>query len=616
MALSDCGDAGFTAGSAERGSTEQAIRFGGFLLTADGTLFRGETIIHLPPMELAALRLLVAHAGEIVSPQQLKQALWGDVHVTPDSVLKCVSSLRARLKPEECIQTVYKRGYRLTAEVQTEDAGAARALPRLALLPFATGYTVAEHLGPAVAEEAIARLSNERPARVSVLARDSVFTLARRGLTAQEVGQTLKADLVLAGCLSALPASYRLRVEMIRVEEGTQIWVEDILVARNQIAGLESELVTRLASRFGAEKAPGDVDPLHADWLAGGSATGLSMAASVEEPARPQAREAYEIFQRARYEWQTLERHRMQDGLQHLWRATELDPSLISAKIDLAHLCVTQTFYGFMAPSVAAELIYRTADSIPDYPHQAEAMLPVRGWVDFHVGHNLSAALWAFSLSADLGHDPWITRVRAMFLLSRHRFEEAISLLRGALGEDPYSPWLHNRLAWALHLDGQASQSVAQMEKGMNLFPEHEGTSLYGSIILAFNGEGERAVKLAEGLALRLPYFDLATAVHAYALACAGRAEESRAILERLQWLSRERFVLKSFTPAAYVALGDPETALTELRAAGEDRCPWFFQMLADPRLELLRSRPEFQEMRAVLTRMEAAVTHEAELEP
>jgi DNA-binding winged helix-turn-helix (wHTH) protein len=89
--------------------------FAGFRLEADGTLWRGETVVHLPPKELAALRLLLAYAGQIVSPLQLRHALWGDVHVTADSVPKCLSSLRARLEPENCIQTVYKRGYRFTA---------------------------------------------------------------------------------------------------------------------------------------------------------------------------------------------------------------------------------------------------------------------------------------------------------------------------------------------------------------------------------------------------------------------------------------------------------------------------------------------------------------------
>lgn len=586
---------------------EAVLCFGGYRLQSDGILYRGERVVHLPPKELAALRLLLEHAGQVVSPLQLKKELWDGVQVTADSVLKCMSSLRARLAPEECIQTVYKRGYRLTAELRREHARAGNGLPRLAILPFATGQGVAEHLGSAVAEETMALLAGERQAFVSVLARDSVFMLARRGWTAKEIGERLKADLVLMGTVHALPAHFRLRAEMIEVEGNTQIWVEDLLVPQDRVAGMETELANLLALRLGAAGAYKESEAA----LAGG----LSMAAAAEEKENPRQGEAYETFLRGRHEWQTLERHRMQDGLQYLSRAAELDPSLLAAKVDLAHLCVTQTFYGFMSPRVAAELIYKTSDSIPDFPHQAEAMLSARGWVDFHVGHNLSAALWAFERSAHLPHDPWVTRVRAMFELSRHRFEQAIALMRGTLREDPYSPWLHNLLAWALHLDGQARESVEQIERSIVLFPDHEGTSLFGGLILAYNGEAERAVELAERPAQRMPHFDLATAVHAYTLACAGRRDEARTILERLQWLSRERFVIKSFMPAVHVALGDLDAALAELRAAGEERCPWFFQVLADPRLWPLRERAEFQEMEGILKRMEESAAAEAEPE-
>jgi hypothetical protein len=113
-------------------------------------------------------------------------------------------------------------------------------------------------------------------------------------------------------------------------------------------------------------------------------------------------------------------------------------------------------------------------------------------------------------------------------------------------------------------------------------------------------------VQLAGDLAVRQPYFDLAMALHAYALACANRKDEARVILERLQWLSRERYVSTSFNPAIYVALGDHQAALAELRTSLQSRCLWFFQMLADPRLEPLHAYPEFKEMRAVLTRIEA----------
>jgi hypothetical protein len=80
-----------------------------------------------------------------------------------------------------------------------------------------------------------------------------------------------------------------------------------------------------------------------------------------------------------------------------------------------------------------------------------------------------------------------------------------------------------------------------------------------------------------------------------------------------LQWLSRERYVLKCFTPAVYVALGDLDSALSELQAAGDARCPWFFQMLADPRLKPLDGCPEFVEMQSILTRMEPAAALDTE---
>jgi TolB-like protein len=569
-------------------------------------------------------------------------------------VPKCLSSLRARLEPEDCVQTVYKRGYRLTAEVLAEGAAPESALPRLAIPPFATEYGVPDYLGSAVAEETIARLSNAIYPAVTVLARDSVFTLALQRLTAQQIGEALKADLVLTGTIRAVPAHFRLRAEMIRVKDGAQIWSEDLLVDRNRVAGLERELIERLAFRLqsGAACGRGRRESVFASssgckssWPQEWQSEGLSIAAVAEPDAEfegdTSSREAYEIYQQGRHEWQSLERHRMQDGLQHLNRATELDPSLTAAKVDLVNLCITQSFYGFMAPAVAADIVRRTAESV--FPatgasqwgddsgsaatgvygsadesesisthrseaHRSEAILPALAWVSFHMDRDLPAAVRGFSRSAHLPHDPWTTRARSMFLLSRYRYAEAIALLRAALDRDPFAPWLHARLAWAFHLAGQAEESVRQVNDALALFPEHEGAALYGSMILACNGEAARAAELAHGLVKRSPYFDPPSAAYAYALACDGRTAEARAILDRLQWMSRERFVLSSINVAVHVALGDLDAAVAELRTANEIRCPWFFQALADPRLKPLHGHAEFIEMQSILPRMEAAV--------
>jgi len=614
-----------------------ALTFGTFRLEPDGTLRRNGALIHLPPKESGALQLLIARAGQTVSLLELQQALWGDVHVTAESIPKCLSSLRSRLGPEGYIQTVYKRGYRFSAQVHQRTAAAVALLPRLAIMPFATGYSIPEHMGAAIAEETATGLTSLPIPLVSVLARDSVFNLARRGLAAQQIGEMLKANFVLAGTLRALPSHIRLRAEMVRVEDGAQIWVEDVLVPLERVAGLEDELVERLLFRL-SSGLPGNATPMNfaagsspeitnwqtsiqaaADPAWEGQATRFEANVPAQAGDRGAKREAYDLFHRAHYEWQSLQRHRMQDSLQHLYRAIELDPSLVSGRMDLVNLCITQAFYGFMSPASAIDHARRAVEpwfpdsgptawgdlSTASLPQQAESIFPALGWISLHVNHDLTSAVKAFARSAHLPHDPWISRSRAMFALSLHRFDEAVELLRGAIRLDPFSPWLHARLAWALHLAGKQAESVASIRETLNTFPEHEGANLYGSMILAFNGDVERGVKLAADLTQRLPYFDLATVVHAYTLACAGEIEEARGIMERLQWMSRERFVLSSFSPAAYVALGEFDAAIGELRAAEQSGCPWFFQMLADPRLAPLAGRPEFQSLQGILARME-----------
>jgi DNA-binding winged helix-turn-helix (wHTH) protein/tetratricopeptide (TPR) repeat protein len=563
--------------------------FAGFRLEADGTLLRGEIPSRLPAEELAMLRLLLARAGEIVSPLELKRTVWAEAHVSNSIVSKCFASLRGRLQPADCIQSVYKRGYRITGAVQKDGLRPSGNLPRLAILPFAVAHGVPEYLGLALAEEAMQQLASAQSAIASIMAQDSVYTLARRGLSAYEVAKILQADLVLTGRVHETAGRLRLRIEMIRVEDSAQLWIEDLLGERDRIAELRSELVNRLTCR------------LHSGGL---SISAVAANGAVRVTSSPD-REAHELFLRAHYEWKYLERHRMQDAMGRLQRAIELDPSLIAARVDLAHLCVTQALYGYLPSKAAAGIVRRAVEDIPDSAGNAEALLPAQGWIEFHVNRNLPAALKAFVRSAHLPHDPWITRERVMFLLSRHRFGEAIDLLREAIALDPYSAWLQARLAWALHLAGERDASVDQINKTISQFAEHDDTHFYGAMILAFKGEAERAVQLAHSLGARSPHFDLAIPVHAYALARAGCTTEALTLLERLQWLSHERFVLNAFNAAVHVALGEPEAALEELRLANENRCPWFFEMLADPRLKLLEGWPEFEKMRALLSAME-----------
>lgn len=573
--------------SVSSGFAHQGYQFGGFRLEADGTLLHGEDQIHLHPQELAALRLLLANPGRILTSPEIKQALSGIEQATAESVSRCLASLRSKLDPEDCIHVV-KRGYHFSVDV-IPLVSSRSGLPRLAILPFTVEYGVPEYLGFSVAEEVSIRLGAGQPAFVTILARDSVFHLAGPGMTPQDIGHLLEADLVLSGSLRAMSSHYRLRVEMIDARDGRPMWVEDLLVERGRVAGLENELVDLVSSRMSTD-APS-------------FAASATPAEESDQPTEQQAsrREAYELFQQARFEWQTLERHRVQDALHNLLRSIEIDPDLSAARVEIAHLCTAQSLYGYMQPSWSADYLRRAAQ-----PVAPEGMLPALGWIGFHVDRDLPTALRLFAQSEQLPYHPWNLRVRVHFTLARRRFSEAIEQLQAAIPIDPYHSWLHARLAWAHHMAGDAAASIQLIRAALERFPDSEPPLMYGTLILGHNGETAAAVELSRHLTRRLPHFDLATMAHAYALAVAGEAEAAHAILEHFEWLSRERYALKSFLPAIHLALGDSERALVELRAAEQSRCPWFFQMLADPRLKPLHGHPEFESMHGILAGMEA----------
>jgi tetratricopeptide (TPR) repeat protein len=334
---------------------------------------------------------------------------------------------------------------------------------------------------------------------------------------------------------------------------------------------------------------------------------------AVERARSAAPREAHDLYLRARYEWQNMERHHMQDAMGRLLRAIELDPALMAARVELAHLAIMQCVYGYISPRIAAATVRRAADGIPELNEEAEALFPALGWMEFHFDRDARSALRMMARSVEQPYDARNTRARSWLLLSRHRFGEAIELLRATARLDPYSPWMPAALAWALHLAGEREASLAQIQKAIDLSSGYDNSLFFGAMILGYNGETKRAVEVAETLAGRPSHYDVALSAQAYALACAGRAEESQELLEQLQWLSRERFVLSTLNTATHVVLGDAEAALEELRAANETRCPWFFQMLADPRLKPLKERPEFAALESTLAAMEADAKKDGE---
>lgn len=108
-----------------------------------GSLQKQGQSIRITPVNMKVLWVLLAASGEVLSRQDIYQAVWGDQVVSDDALTRAISDLRQALKKldasQDYIQTVPKKGYRwlhaMGAEpVRTESKGFIHILRAIGLV--------------------------------------------------------------------------------------------------------------------------------------------------------------------------------------------------------------------------------------------------------------------------------------------------------------------------------------------------------------------------------------------------------------------------------------------------------------------------------------------------
>src|SRR5215468_9269470 len=103
--------------------TSNLYAFGEFQMDPQTCVLRlrGEPVA-LTPKALEVLLLLIQHSGQLVSKDELMQAVWPDSFVEESNLTQTIFMLRKALgetSNQRYILTVQGRGYRFAAEVKT-----------------------------------------------------------------------------------------------------------------------------------------------------------------------------------------------------------------------------------------------------------------------------------------------------------------------------------------------------------------------------------------------------------------------------------------------------------------------------------------------------------------
>lgn len=90
-----------------------------------------QTLTRLEPRQMKLLCLLAAHAGELVSREQIVKEIWDDYGGGDEALNQAISFLRKALQDEEkkLIRTIPKNGYLLQASITPADSAPAEKAP-------------------------------------------------------------------------------------------------------------------------------------------------------------------------------------------------------------------------------------------------------------------------------------------------------------------------------------------------------------------------------------------------------------------------------------------------------------------------------------------------------
>jgi DNA-binding winged helix-turn-helix (wHTH) protein/tetratricopeptide (TPR) repeat protein len=107
------------------GTSQRTLRFRGFELDlARYTIRRGANEVSLRPKTFDVLRYLAERAGQVVTKDELFEAVWPETTVTDDSLVQCVMEIRQALDDgkRQLLKTLPKRGYVLNAHAVEDSA--------------------------------------------------------------------------------------------------------------------------------------------------------------------------------------------------------------------------------------------------------------------------------------------------------------------------------------------------------------------------------------------------------------------------------------------------------------------------------------------------------------
>jgi TolB-like protein/DNA-binding winged helix-turn-helix (wHTH) protein len=629
----------------ERG---MVARFEGFELDSrSGELrFKGEKI-PLQEKPLRILQRLVDRPGDVVTRDDLRQALWSaDTFVDFDGGLNtAVNKLRTALGDSAAqprfIETVGRRGYRFLARVEADPRGAAGRDtrpgeepapsrvegPASAPAAIAAGPARRARLIPivggaaALAASVLAWQAWHSRSRVDVPVIRSIAVLPLTNVS-EKAEEEYFADGMTDALITDLAAVRSLRVisrqsvmrykksQKSLAEIGRELGVEALIEGTVLKSGDRVRVTAQLvhaetdrhlwAQRY--ERDIGDVVALQGELartivheVRAEVASGERKPAATRRAASNP--EAYDLYLRGRY---LFNRRGMTDGdgfaeglkkaLGYLEQAIAKDPGFAQAHGALAEAYAVAGYMGVLPRAeVEPKVMAGIQAGLALDPNLVEGHTALAGALAFA---QLDWAGGEREYRRALEIDPTYSNARmwyGFYLEAMGRHEENLEHCRRGLESDPFNLLLNTSVATALADLGRYDEAVAQYRRTLDLEPQFHMARNSLARLYSRMGRHEEAIVEAGKTGSKIGLAEV------YALA--GRREEARRLLREFKALTKDRYVSPLAVASVHVALGEKDQAIDYLEGAYRARRTALSHLKADPGLQSLQSDPRFEDL-------------------
>ena len=601
-------------------------QFGDFILDVRRKVLRHSgTVVAMPLKELEVLSVLVSNRGELVTKDELVDAIWKDSFVEESNLSRHIYLLRKTLKElgetGEIIENIPRRGYRFNGdarplkidEVVVERRTQTRAVVELrntstlgspvrlaavgSLLLFAVvvsvliGYRSLGKPSPSIKSIAVLPFrsigANDAEARAGIGLADILTTRlsvlrdvrvmpanATKRLDTTDAlgsGRMLQVDAVLEGALYYSNDRLRVTARLVRVNDSSIIWSGEFEKLRKDELQLQNDLANQIVPALAVNLSSQESNALAKQYT--------------------RSPEAYEVYISGRYEWNKRSTPGMIEAQRLFRNAVAIDPSFALAYVGLADTLLTKESF----ESEASAAIDRALELDPLL---AEAHAS-RGFHLMFYRWQWSEAEAAFKRALDLNPNyatahQWY----ATLLAIKGDSESAKAQMREALELNPLS---HNFLAdlgQVYYFAGEYVEAEKYCLKALEVYPDFFFAHQYLFFIYLKTGQYESAVtQLGHTDRINGSFAHDPSKVH-------DPTQMYREVFRErgINGYLNYRYPSEAPEPAAFYTwalkhafLGENERALDYLERSVADRKFFSAFVKAEPAFEKLRDEPRYK---------------------